>query len=146
MGWKEEEQKRLLADGVERRERQRAQYKRVNRWLAVAAFGVAIVLIVDVLTSEQGAQLPMDLSDPEHTLDQWRSTGFLVSMNDTTGAVVVEDAVWNELSDDEKLTVVAFLGSYCQESIGTSEARVSIRGHTASALLAAVDSTGMIVH
>ncbi|MBF8296589.1 MAG: hypothetical protein HW389_3134, partial [Bacteroidetes bacterium] len=115
MAWMEEEQKRIIADAAERGKGRRAQYKKIIRIAGVVAFLALVVLAVDMFTREKGARLPMDLGDPDGTVAEWEREGFVKSIDDTASTVVVDETVWNEISDDEKTTIVAFLGSYWSE-------------------------------
>ncbi len=146
MSWTEEEQKRLIADGAERGEKRRAEYKKFIRIVGIVAFLAFVVLAVDMITREKGARLLLDLSDPQGTVAGWEREGFVKSIDRTFSTVVVDEAVWKEISPAEKTTIVAFLGSYLAEKRGVPQAVFSIRGLNSQALLAGIDSVGMTIN
>ena len=145
MAWKEEEQKQMIADAAERGEGRRAQYRKIIRIASVVAFLAVVVLAVDMITRDNGARLPLDLGDPEGTIAEWVREGFVKSIDDSAPTVVVDETIWNDISDDEKTTIVAFLGSYWSERHGAQETIISIRGHASKALLGSIDSVGMTI-
>jgi hypothetical protein len=142
----EEEQKRMIADAAERGAGRRAQYKKIIRIAGVVASLAVVVLAIDLFTGEKGARLPMDLGDPEGTIAEWKRDGFVKSIDYAAATVVVDEAVWKEISHDEKTTIVAFLGSYCAEKSGAAQAVISIRGDDSHALLGGIDSVGMKIN
>jgi len=146
MAWMEEEQKRMIADAAERGERQRKQNKRVIRIVGIVAFLAVVVLAVEMITRDEGARLPMDLRDQDGTVAEWKRDGFVKSIDYAAATVVVDEAVWKEISHDEKTTIVAFLGSYCAEKSGAAQAVISIRGDDSHALLGGIDSVGMKIN
>ena len=146
MSWTEEEQKRKMADAAERAERQRKQNKKVLRIVGIVVFLAVAYLAVDMITRDKGARLPMDLSDPEGTVASWEREGFVKSIDKAAATVVVDEAVWNEISHDEKTTIIAFLGSYCAEKRGAQQAVISIRGYNSQVLLGCIDSVGMKIN
>jgi hypothetical protein len=145
MAWMEEEQKRMIADTAERGEARRAQNKKIIRIAGAVAILALGVLAVDLFTGEKGARLPMDLGDPEGTVAEWEREGFVKSIDETASTIVVDETIWNDISNDEKTTIVAFLGSYCSERRGAEEPIISIRGHASKALLGSIDSVGMTI-
>jgi len=143
MAWMEEEQKQMMADAAERGEARRVEYKKFIRIVGTAAFLAVVILVVDIITRDKGASLPLDLSDPEGTIAGWESDGFVRSIDKTSATVVVDENVWKELSSDEKTTIVAFLASTLAENQGTDQALISIRGFSSHELLGGIDSVGM---
>ena len=143
MGWSEEEQKRKMAETAEQGKVSGARKKKVLRIAGIVAFLAVLVFAVDLFTRDKGARLPFDLSDPEGTFAGCEREGFVKSIDKTTATVVVDEAIWKEISNDEKTTIIAFLGSYCEENQGTDQALISIRGFSSHELLGGIDSVGM---
>ena len=143
MPWMEEEQKRMTADVAEQGKQRRTQYKKVLRIAGIVSVLALIVFVVDLITRERGARLPLNLGDPEGTVAEWTRAGFIKSIDKTTATVVVDETLWKEISHDEKTTIVAFLGSYCAEKRGAEQAVISIRGYSSRVLLGGIDSVGM---
>jgi hypothetical protein len=143
MGWSEEEQKNKMAEMAEKGKVSSTRSKKVLRIAGIVTVLALIVFGVDLITREKGARLPMDLRDQEGTVAEWKRDGFVKSIDNAAATVVVDEAVWKEISHDEKTTIVAFLGSYCAEKRGVTQSVISIRGDNSHALLGGIDSVGM---
>jgi hypothetical protein len=146
MGWSEEEQKKKITEMDEQGKVGSARSKRVLRIAGIVAVLALIVFVVDLVTREKGARLPMDLRDQDGTLAAWKTDGFVKSIDIAAATVAVDEAVWKDLSHDEKTTIAAFLGSYCAEKRGSGQGAISIRGDNSRALLAGIDSVGMTIN
>ncbi|MCX6133297.1 MAG: hypothetical protein NTU47_05730 [Ignavibacteriales bacterium] len=146
MGWSEEEQKQKMAETAERGKVSQTRNKKVLRIAGIVTVLALIVFAVDLVTREKGARLPLDLRDQEGTVAAWKHDGFVKSIDNASATVVVDEAVWKEISHDEKTTIIAFLGSYCAEKSGAAQAVISIRGDNSHALLGGIDSVGMKIN
>jgi hypothetical protein len=143
MGWMEEEQQRMISEVTEKGERRAKEKKKSIRIAGVVAFLALLVLVVVMLVRDKGARLPIDLSNQDATIAGWKASGFVKEIDSAASTVLVDESIWNEVSHNERITIVAFLGSYYAEKRGAEQARISIRGFESRIELGTIDSLGL---
>ena len=81
MGWQEEQRNRILARAGYTEKNIRKQNKKLVRIIiGMVILGGAVVLI-DNLTRDKGALVPIDFKDQAGTVTNWKRIGFVKSID-----------------------------------------------------------------
>jgi hypothetical protein len=112
--------------------------------IGMVILGGAVVLI-DNLTRDKGALVPIDFKDQAGTVTNWKRIGFVKSIDESTAEVVVDESEWKEMLVGERHAVVMLLASYCTAKNQKPDYRLTIKGNVSQKLLASVDDKRVIV-
>lgn len=143
MNWKEEEEKRNLKEMIEYGEILRARARRGKLRIALLAAVAVLFIAADLLFQERGARLPMDLSEIDRTVVEWKESGFLIDLDRKLGIARVHGPMWSELGDEERASVVAFLALVGREDQESDVGHVAVFAGDSNQLLASIDTDGM---
>lgn len=143
MSWKEEEEQRNLKEMIEYGEILRTRARRGKLRIALLAAAVVLFIAADLVLQERGARLPMDLSEIDQTVVAWRESGFLVDLNWKLGIARVHGPTWNELGEEERTSVVAFLALVGREDPSSDAGHVIVFAGDSNQLLASFETDGM---
>jgi hypothetical protein len=145
MGSEEEQRNRMLAGADHSDARIRERNKRLIRTIiGMIALGGAIVFI-DNITRDKGALVPIDFKDQKGTVTNWRSIGFVKSIDEASAEVVVDEAEWKRMSVGERRAVVMLLASYCAARNQKPDYRLTVKGDVSQKPLASVDDKSVNV-
>src|SRR3970040_1475211 len=136
---------RMLAAAAKFEAQERQRKKRLVRSIIMIACLAIAVLLIDAFTRSKGAVVPLDFNKPEESVDKWLHLGFVKAIDTTTGAVVVDDAIWKEMSVGERKAVVTLILAYYREKSPGADYRLTVKGHPSQSLLAIIDERGISV-
>ena len=119
------------------------QIKRLNLVLLFVVILGLIIILIDFVGHHNEAAVPLDFVDQNGTIRGWKQSGFVKSMDDTTQTIVINEALWNELSTPQKESVVIFIRGYYAQQGGTKESRVIIKGDLSQKLLVSSEVTSI---
>jgi hypothetical protein len=118
-----------------RAEKRLKQAKRLNLFLLFVVIIGFILILLHVIGHESKSVVTINFSDQKETITEWRESGFVKSINNSTGTLVIDEARWNELSTPQKESVVMLLRSYYARQSGTKESKLIILGDLSKQLL-----------
>jgi hypothetical protein len=145
MAWQEEQRNRILARAAYTEKSIRKRNKKLVRIIiGMVVLGGAVVLI-DNLTRDKGALVPIDFKDQAGTVANWKRIGFVKSIDESTAEVVVDETEWKEMLVGERHAVVMLLASYCAAKNQKPDYPLTIKGNVSQKLLASVDDKRVIV-
>jgi hypothetical protein len=118
-----------------REERRLKQIKRLNLFLLFVVIFGFIIILIDFVGHRSESAVPIDFNDQNRTIREWKQSGFVKSMDDTSRTLVMNETLWNELSTPRKESVVIFLRGYYAQQSGTKESKLTIKGDVSQKLL-----------
>ena len=145
MGWQEEQRNRILARAASTEKSIRKRNKKLVRIIIGMVVLGGTVVLIDNLTRDKGALVPLDFKDQAGTVTNWKRIGFVKSIDESTVEVVVDESEWKEMLVGERHAVVMLLASYCAAKNQKPDYRLTIKGNVSQKLLASVDDKRVIV-
>ncbi|MFH0989504.1 MAG: hypothetical protein V1799_05740 [bacterium] len=127
--WDPEKIKRLKKAAAQRERVRIAKLKRTIRYLLVVVVLGAVLILYDVFTSSNEPGISLNFINQEGTISGWIKTGFVKSKNDSTVTLVIDEEMWNAISDDKKMGVVLLLKAYYMGKINRTKAVLTIKGN-----------------
>jgi hypothetical protein len=109
--------------------------KRLNLLLLFVVIIGFILILLQFIGHKSKSVVTINFSDQTGTITEWRESGFVKSINNSTGTLVINEARWNELSAPQKEGVVMLLRSYYASQSGTKELKLIIKGDLSEQIL-----------
>ena len=119
----------------QRAEKRLKQAKRLNLLLLFVVIIGFILILSHFIGHESKSVVTINFSDQKGTITEWRESGLVKSINNSTGTLVINEAQWNELSTPQKEGVVMLFRSYYARQSGTKESKLIIKGDLSGQLL-----------
>jgi hypothetical protein len=94
-----------------------------------------ILILLHFKGHESKSVVTINFSDQKGSITEWRESGFVKSINNSTGTLVINEARWNELSTPKKEGVVMLFRNYYARQSGTKESKLIIKGDLSGQLL-----------
>jgi hypothetical protein len=126
----------LLPYEKKRAEKRLKQAKRLNLFLMSVVIIGFILILFHAIGHRSKSVVPINFSNQKGTITEWRESGFVKSINNSTGTLAIDEARWHELSAPQKESVVMLLRSYYARQSGTKESKLMIKGDLSGQLLA----------
>lgn len=139
MHWKQNRLKPFLISAKKREEKRLKNVKRINLILFVVVVIGFIVIIISLKKHDYKPVVPINFNDQNGTMREWVHLGFVTSLDDSTGTLVLNEAQWNKLSTPQKESVVILLRGYYTHMKGTKESKLFIEGDISRQLLVSAD-------
>jgi len=127
--------KPLPISAKKREGRRLKQAKRINLILFVVVIIGFIIIFIHLIPHESEPVVPINFNDQKGTMREWIQSGFVKSMDDSTGTLVLNEALWNRLSPPQKESIVILLRGYYALNRGTKESKLIIEGDISGQLL-----------
>jgi hypothetical protein len=131
--------KPLTRSEKKREERRLRQTKRLNLILLCVVILGFIVIIVKLRKHDDVPLVLLDFRNQPLTIREWKQSGFIKSINDSTGTLVMNEAQWNDLPVQQREGVVIFLRRYYARRSNTNESKLIIKGDVSQQLLVSSD-------
>jgi hypothetical protein len=127
--------KKIKLTSKQREERRLRQTKRLNLFLFCVVVVGLMLSLFHFIGRYKGSDVSIDFADRQSTIRTWKQSGFVKSMDDTAGTLVMNEALWNKLSTPQKESVVILLRAFYAERSGTKESKLIIKGDLSQKLL-----------
>ena len=125
----------LTASEKKREEKRLKRAKRFNLFLLFVVIVGFVIILRHITGHGSKSVVAINFSDPKWTITEWKESGFVKSIHNSTATVVIDEARWNELSTPQKESVVMLLRSYYARQSGTKESKLIIKGDLSEQLL-----------
>jgi cell division protein FtsI/penicillin-binding protein 2 len=122
-----------------RAENRLKQAKRLNLFLLFVVIIGFILILRYLLGHSIKSVVPINFSDQKGTLGEWVQSGFVRSIDDSTGTLVLNEALWNQLSTPQKESVVILFRGFFARKRGTKESKLIIKGDISRQLLVSTE-------
>jgi hypothetical protein len=135
MYWRQNRLKPLTTSAKKREERRLKQTKRYNLFLFAVVMIGFILIFINLTGQTNESTVPIDFSNENKTVREWKQSGFVKSMDDATGTLVLNETLWNDLSAPQRESVVILLRVYYAHLSDTKESNLIIKGDLSQQLL-----------
>jgi cell division protein FtsI/penicillin-binding protein 2 len=122
-----------------RAENRLKQAKRLNLFLLFVVIIGFILILRYLLGHSIKSVVTINFSDQKGTLGEWVQSGFVRSIDDSTGTLVLNEALWNQLSTPQKESVVILFRGFFARKRGTKESKLIIKGDISRQLLVSTE-------
>jgi cell division protein FtsI/penicillin-binding protein 2 len=122
-----------------RAENRLKQAKRFNLFLLFVVIIGFILILRYLLGHSIKSVVTINFSDQKGTLGEWVQSGFVRSIDDSTGTLVLNEALWNQLSTPQKESVVILFRGFFARKRGTKESKLIIKGDISRQLLVSTE-------
>ena len=122
-----------------RAEKRLKQAKRLNLFLLFVVIIGFILILRYLLGHSIKSVVTINFSDQKGTLGEWVQSGFVRSIDDSTGTLVLNEALWNQLSTPQKESVVILFRGFFARKRGTKESKLIIKGDISRQLLVSTE-------
>ncbi len=138
MVWNNDKAKRFQRYAATLQEKRLARMKRLVRTLGIVVVLGLVAIIIDVSTRSSEPKIRIDFINQAATIEEWKQTGFLKSVNDTAIALVFDEAMWQKIPTEKKVAVASLLKAYYgQRKWGSN--RLVITGDLSGRIFASVE-------
>lgn len=111
--------------------------KLVHVLAAVALIG-AVLIVADMMSRKSGAGPAIDFRNQQATIVHWLSTGFVKSIDDSSGTVVVNEKTWVSITRDKRMGIALFLRDYYSTRNGKQLKSLTVKGDASMDILARI--------
>ena len=139
MHWDKDKELRLQKYAAKSQERRLKRTKSLVRlFTVVVVLGLGLI-VRDLLTRNSEPHIMIDFLNQKMTIADWEQSGFLKSLNDSSGIVVVDEAMWKRISQDKRIGIASLLRAYCISRSPKLLHRLSIEGDDTHAVLLRIE-------
>ena len=131
--------KPLLISAKKREEMRLKKARRTNLILFIVVIIGFIIILIKLIPHGSKPVVPINFNDQKGTLGEWVQSGFVRSMDDSTGTLILNEALWNQLSTPQKESVVILFRGFFARKRGTKESKLIIKGDISRQLLVSTE-------
>ena len=139
MHWKQNRLKPLPVSARKREEKRLKQAKRINLILFIIVIIGCIIIFITTTKYNSEPVVSINFNDQQGTMREWVHSGFVMSLDDSTGTLVLNEALWNKLSTAQKESTVILLRAYYARMKGIKESKMIIKGNVSGQLLVSTE-------
>lgn len=125
-------------DGLAVHARRTVNRKRLILILASIVVIAGALVVTDILVRTTRPLISIDFLNQEQSLAEWWRVGFVRSMNDSTGAMIVNEEIWMKLSKDQRMGVASLLRWHYSNRSTRGFGRLTVEGDVSGDTLARI--------